>query len=199
MIWNAPIWVKQVLLNIVMFAVNIAVIVCVVTPVILIYIVIEELIRKKSFTDFFKGRYLATLMGSLAVSAVILVIFYLPQPIVQEEYEFSSLWISEYKDGLNKEFVSVEDERVLTEFITLLKTYNCRRSFDSGAITDMTDTIRLSTTIFKDELVSPLHFIIQDGRCLVYTAGNTDFICLIEDKKKLLDDQIMAMLNRYGH
>jgi hypothetical protein len=199
MIWNAPIWVNQLLLNGIMFAVYITVIICVVTPLIIIYIVIEELISKKTFKGIFKGKYLATLIGSLAISAVILVIFYLPLPIVQDEYEFSSLWISEYKDGINKESVSVDDEKVLTEFITLLKHYNCRRSFDSGAITDMTDTILLSTTIFKNELVSPLHFVVQDGRCLVYTAGNTDFIYLIEDKKKMLDDQIMAMLNRYVH
>lgn len=199
MIWNVPIWVNQVLLNIIMFAVNSAVIVCVVTPLIIIFIVVEELINKKTFKGLFKGKYLATLMGSLAVSAVILVIFYLPQPIVQEKYEFSSLWLSEYKDGINKENVSIEDEKALTEFISLLKTYKCRRSFDSGAITDMTDTILLNTTIFKDELVSPLHFIIQDSRCLIYTAGNTDFIYLIEDKNRLLDDQIFALLKKYGY
>lgn len=196
MIWNAPIWLNEGLLSIIMFAVNIAVIICVVLPLIIFYIVIEELISKKSFKSLLKGKYLVTLIGSLVISIVILVVFYLPQSLVQEDYEFSPLWVSEYKDGLDIGPITIEDEKIITEFIALLKTYKCHRSFDSGEITNVTEALLISTTVFKKDLVSPLFFTIQDGRCLVYTGGNVDFVYVIEDKNKLLDDQLFALLKK---
>jgi hypothetical protein len=203
MLWNAPIWLNEMLVDIIKFSVGLFIAAGFISTIGLVYKAIYKIIykikNKRRMTCFSKDILTLILLGSLLVSCIGLILFYMPQQVLPDEYNFDEISIRIITPSSETDRITIKDKEGLDEFRELFRGSICRRSDDLGRTTLYLETVCfIDLTVFDRGRVSPLHFVVTQGKLRRYTAGNTDFIYIIEDDEHLLASRVFNYAHKYA-
>jgi hypothetical protein len=196
MVWGAPIWFNEFIVNTIKLCINMLYLYI---PIVSIYVVykcitfIIKLIRtrNKDFTHKF-DKATIFLTFTILLSIALLVTFFNPQQVIPDQCTFDSFTIIEAN---RSERISISNDEKLAELRKILNEYTCKRSLGEGITYGRGEAIEIDTTVFNESgRVEPMHIIISNNGHMRYSAGNTDFFYIIEDKEKVLRSKIISFI-----
>lgn len=190
MFWNAPIWLNEMLVSIIKFLVGFFMFTCFISAVGLIYSIICKIKNKRPLVYWIKDKDTLILLGSILAACIGLILFYLPQQVIHDDYGFDEISIEIASPSSRTDRITINDKEGLAEFKEMFRGHTCRRSLDSGDTMMYSDVVFIDLTVFDNGKAFPLHFIITQGNLKKYTAANTDFIYIIEDDEHILSGML---------
>lgn len=197
MLWNAPIWINEMLVAIIKFFVGLLPFVRFIAAVGLVYIIIRKIKNKRPLMYSIKDKDTLILSGSLLAACIGLIIFYMPQQVIHDNYSFDKISIQIESASSTSDRITISNKKELEEFKEMFRGHICRRSLDSGDTMMNADIVFIDLVVFDNNKASMLHFTITQDRLIRYTAGNTDFIYIIEDDEHILSDRIFKYVGNY--
>lgn len=210
MLWNAPIWLNEILDKYIKLSVEVLTFIFCIAVIGMVLNVINLLIyerkESKKLIDFFKGKYILLILWGLLISGVGsgigLVLFYTPQQVIPDAYELDSMTIQIITESTwsNRERVTITDKDTIDKFRDIFTGQICRRSFDSTETTLNNEDeafILIDFIAFDKDRAIPFNFIVKQNYVRRYTSANTDLIYVIEDREHLLAEKIFDYANRY--
>jgi len=197
MFWNAPIWLNEMLVSIIKFFVGLLPFVRFIAAVGLVYIIIRKIKNKRPLIYSIKDKDTLILSGSLLAACVGLILFYMPQQVIHDNYSYDEISVQIESLSSRSDRITISDRKGLDEFKEIFNGRICRRSLDSGDTMMHSDIVFMDLTVFDNKRHFPLHFIITQGNLRRYTAGNTGFIYIIEDDEHILSDRIFKYVGNY--
>lgn len=197
MLWNAPVWLNEMLVELIKFLVELSKYICFVSAAVLIYVIIRKIRNKRLLIHSIKDKGTLILSGSLLAALIGLMLFYLPQPVIHDNYSFDSISVQIIEPSSETDRVTINDKTGLDEFREMFRGRICRRSTYSGPAPLYSETVLIDLTASVDDKVFPLHFIITQGGCTRYTAANTDFFYKVEDDENILPGMVLEYARKY--
>jgi hypothetical protein len=126
MLWNAPIWLNEMLVDIVKFSVGLFIAAGFISTIGLIYDIIYKIKNKRRKTCVSKDTGTLILLGSLLVSCIGLILYYLPQPVIHDDYSFDEISIRIVTPSSETGRITINDKEGLDEFKELFRGNICR-------------------------------------------------------------------------
>ncbi|HYF81952.1 MAG TPA: hypothetical protein VEB00_02845 [Clostridia bacterium] len=197
MLWNAPIWLNEMLVAVIKFLVELLPFICIISAGGLIYSIICILRNKGSLRYSIKDKKILFPLGGLLVSCIGLILFYLPQQVMHDSYSFDEISIRIHGSSSESERITIRDKEELEEFKRIFSGQICSRSLDSGSTIIDSDTVYVDFTVFDIDKVFPIHFIVSQGNLRRYTAANTDFIYTVKDDEHILADKVFRYAEKH--
>jgi hypothetical protein len=195
---SAPIWLNEMLVSVIKFFVGLFPFICVISAATLIYIIIREIKNKRVLSYNIKKRDILILLGCFFAACIGLFLFYMPQAVIPGNFTFDEISILIESPALRQERITVSDKEGVNVFKEMFRGFKCRRSFDSGRTTINSEVVFIDLTVFDGYKRFPLHFIASQQGLRRYTAGNTDFIYIIEDDENILLDRVFEYARKYA-
>jgi hypothetical protein len=197
MIWGAPIWFNEFIVNAIKLCINMLYLYI---PIVSIYVVykyitfIIKLIRTRDKDFTFKfDKATIFLTFTILLSIALLVTFFNPQQVIPDQYTFDSFTVI---DANRSERISISNDEKLAQLRKILNEYTCKRSLGEGITYGRGEAIEIDTTVFNESgRVEPMHIVISNNGHMRYSAGNTDFFYVIEDKEKVLRSKIISFIS----
>lgn len=197
MIWGAPIWLNELIVDIIKLGVNLL---FYYIPIVVIYLAYKCIIaiikqlksnRKKYTVEFHKSNIF--LIFSILLSIILLVVFYYPQHVIPDKFSFDSFTIS----AANKsERISISGEGKLRELKKILNEYKCKRSLNRDITYQQHEAIEIDIIVSDGNgRGEPMHIVIDDKQHMRYSAGNTDFIYVINDNDNILKSRMINFID----
>lgn len=187
MLWNAPIWLNELLLKFITFIIWILILTVTVSIIALTRIAIYKI--KAVFKPDTPTPQTNTIvvLACLLVSCIGLILFYYPQPVIPDDYNFASLELVFANAHPTHDRVTITDKKALDEFRSLFDGYVCRRSLMAeGGAGNYSYTVFVHSFVRDGNRSSPLHFTIRPGQMERYIGGNVDFLYVIEGDEDTL-------------
>jgi hypothetical protein len=206
MLQNVPIWLNEMLVGFFKFIAGVLTFVSCIVPIILLVSFIVFLVHKKEegkkLSSFFKSKLFLSSICVLLVTGIGLIIFYAPYKVIPDVYEIDSMTIKVVNDsvGFSGDNITINDKDKINEFRKIFSGQICRRSFDSGGTTldGKDDSFILIDFVASEKSKSTLQHFIVKNNIRRYTAWNTDFIYMVEDKNHQLSQKVFDFVDRYG-
>ena len=196
MIWGAPIWLNKLIVDIINLGIYLFLCYIPIAAIYLFYkciIAITKQIKSsgKEFIIKFNKRTIFFIF-SMLLSIMLLVIFYYPQHVIPDKFSFNSFTIH----AANKpERISISSEEKLSELKKILNEYKCKRSLNRNITYEQHEAIEIDTIVLNSNgRIEPMHIVIADKQHIRYSAGNTDFIYIINDKDNMLKSKIIGFI-----
>lgn len=197
MLWNAPIWLNEMLVSIIKFVMEVFPVICIAAPIALVYRIIRKIRGKRSFFSAIRDMDVLILAGSFLVTCISLILFNLPQPVIHDSYSFDEISVRKVSANSESARITLKNQKALDEFRKLFNGISCRRSMDSGSTQIDSDTVFMDLHVFDNKKSFPLHFIVTKDRIRRYTAGNTDFIYVVKDDREILPDKVFEYAEKF--
>lgn len=197
MLWNAPIWLNEMLVAIIKFLVELFPFIRFISAAGLIYIIICKIKNKRPLIYSIKDKDTLILSGSLLAACIGLFLFYLPQQVIHDDYSFDEISIKIESPSSTSDRITINDKEGLDEFVEMFRGRICRRSIGSGDTMMDSDVVFMDLIVFDNNKPFPLHFIVTQGDLRRYTAGNTDFIYIVEDDEHILSGMVFEYARKY--
>jgi hypothetical protein len=121
----------------------------------------------------------------------------MPQQVIHDDYSFDEISMKIVAPSSESNRITINDKEGLNEFKEMFRGHICTRSDDSGSTTLYSETVFMDLTVFENNKAFPLHFIVTQGNVRRYTAGNTDFIYIVEDDEHILSGKVFEYARKY--
>lgn len=201
MLWNAPIWLNETLVNIIKFIIGVLPIFICIGSFCILYSFIKFLIYKRKYKrkviNFIKSPSALVVFSCIAASSIALRLFYFPQEVMPEKYNFSEIWITTITRSSGKsDPIIIKDKEKLNELKDIFRGYLCKRSIVSDLMIDSdSNTVLIDLAVVYDNRFTPLHFIINKKYQYRYTGANVDFLYEIQGDKQQLAEKVFDFVN----
>jgi hypothetical protein len=197
MLWHGPIWLNETLVSIIKLLVGIFTCINIISPVVISWSFIYIIRRKIKLIEFIKDTKTLMLLACFTVSVVGVIVFYYPQDVLPDKYDFIEIQISDENRFATENSLTITDKKALNEFRNILLGYKCRRSYDTGETALDSEVIFIDTIVRVGDKTTPLHFIFEQGQQRRYTGGNVDFIYVVENEDNNLYNKIHEYVSKY--
>ena len=203
MIWFAPIWFNELLVNAIKLLVGFSLCLFFITATWLIFHLTKfliTLIKENKLTMLLKEKQNLLILSGSLFALFVLILFYFPQEVIPEKYSIKDISIQFRTASETSERIEIFDRKAIDEFSSIIQGYKCTRTIDLSSQASIdSEVVYIDLTIHESQTnrVFPLHFEVKAGNLIRYTAGNTSFIYRIKDSEHQLENKIFDYAKKH--